>query len=171
MHSGYPEYCYKPLTSGNAGWRPLFCPLGYLHSATLASNLRLIPPPNPLLSRPLSEADEAVLRAFARRLASVGKSERTIQSYVEAARLLAGFLDGRATLEEARSSDIEDFMIYLISDEQPDHSISAVQKPAAVLRLAGPRGVDRYATRWLDCGHPSQLRNLCRFCLMTTCGH
>ena len=93
--------------------------MGYLHSATLASNLSVIPPPNPLLSRPLSEADEAVLRAFARRLASVGKSERTIQSYVEAARLLAGFLDRRVTLEQAKSSDIEDFMIYLITTNSP----------------------------------------------------
>ena len=65
------------------------------------------------------EADEAVLRAFARRLASVGKSERTIQSYVEAARLLAGFLDGRVTLEQVKSSDIEDFMIYLIRAPSP----------------------------------------------------
>ena len=67
----------------------------------------------------MSEADEAVLRAFARRLASVGRSERTIQSYVEAARLLAGFLDGRATLEQVKSSDIEDFMIYLITTNSP----------------------------------------------------
>jgi site-specific recombinase XerD len=73
-----------------------------------------VPAPNPLLSRPLSDADEGTLRAFARRLRSLGKSPRTIQSYLEAARLLAGFLDGRATLEDATSADIEDFIIHLI---------------------------------------------------------
>lgn len=60
-----------------------------------------------------------MLRAFTRRLAAVGKSERTIQSYVEAARLLAGFLNGRGSLEETTSSDIEDFMIYLITTNSP----------------------------------------------------
>jgi site-specific recombinase XerD len=78
-----------------------------------------VPPPNPLLSRPLLEADEAILRAFARRLASVGKSQRTIQSYIEAARLLAGFLDGRVMLEQATTSDIEEFLIYLIGTHSP----------------------------------------------------
>jgi site-specific recombinase XerD len=73
-----------------------------------------VPAPNPLLSRPLSEPDEAILRAFARRLHSMHKSPRTIQSYLEAARLLAGFLDGRVTLEEATTTDIENFMIHLI---------------------------------------------------------
>jgi site-specific recombinase XerD len=33
--------------------------------------------------------------------------------------LLAGFLDGRVTLEQVKSSDIEDFMIYLISTNSP----------------------------------------------------
>jgi site-specific recombinase XerD len=67
----------------------------------------------------LSEPDEAVLRAFARRLASLGKSQRTIQSYLEAANLLAGFLDGRVTLEQVRSADIEDFMIHVIDKHSP----------------------------------------------------
>jgi site-specific recombinase XerD len=65
------------------------------------------------------EADEAVLRAFARHLAAVGKSQRTIQSYLEAARLLAGFLAGHVTLEQATSADIEDFLIHLIASHSP----------------------------------------------------
>src|SRR5215207_1162347 len=59
-----PRVRERPLTSTNAGWRPFSCPEGYLHSATLPSNLTDIPPPNPLLAKPLSEPDEAVLRAF-----------------------------------------------------------------------------------------------------------
>jgi site-specific recombinase XerD len=75
-----------------------------------------VPAPNPLLSRPLSEDDDAILRAFARRLRSEGKSERTIQSYVEAARLLAGFLNCRVTLEQATFGDVQDFIAYLITE-------------------------------------------------------
>jgi site-specific recombinase XerD len=73
-----------------------------------------VPAPNPLLSMPLSEADEATLRAFERRLRSQKKSPRTVQSYLEAAKLLAGWLAGRATLEDATAADIEDFMIFLL---------------------------------------------------------
>jgi site-specific recombinase XerD len=73
-----------------------------------------VPAPNPLLSMPLSEADEATLRAFERRLRSQRKSPRTVQSYLEAARLLAGWLAGRTTLEGATAADIEDFMIFLL---------------------------------------------------------
>lgn len=70
--------------------------------------------PNSLLSLRLSEADSDTLRAFERRLRSQKKSRRTVQSYLEAARLLAGWLDGRATLEEVTAADIEDFMIFLL---------------------------------------------------------
>ncbi len=37
-----------------------------------------------------------------------------MQSYLEAARLLAGWLGGRDTLEEVTPADLEDFMIFLL---------------------------------------------------------
>jgi hypothetical protein len=49
-----------------------------------------MPMPNPLLSRPLTAADTSTLRAFERRLRSEKKSDKTVESYLEAARLLAG---------------------------------------------------------------------------------
>ncbi len=70
--------------------------------------------PNPLLSRALSAADASTLRAFERRLRSEKKSDKTVQSYLEAARLFAGWLAGRHTLEDVTSADIEDFMIFLL---------------------------------------------------------
>jgi site-specific recombinase XerD len=47
-------------------------------------------------------------------LRSEKKSDKTVQSYLEAARLLAGWLGGRVTLEEVRPADVEDFMIFLL---------------------------------------------------------
>ena len=38
-----------------------------------------------------------------------------MQSYLEAARLLAGWLAGRCTLEEVSADAIEDFMIFLLA--------------------------------------------------------
>jgi integrase/recombinase XerC len=73
-----------------------------------------MPAPNPLLSRPLAAADASTLRAFERRLRSAKKSDKTVQSYLEAARLLAGWLGGRVALEEVRPAHIEDFMIFLL---------------------------------------------------------
>jgi integrase/recombinase XerC len=73
-----------------------------------------MPAPNPLLSKPLAAADASTLRAFERRLRSAKKSDKTVQSYLEAARLLAGWLGGRVALEEVRPADIEDFMIFLL---------------------------------------------------------
>lgn len=58
-----------------------------------------MPTPDPLLSRPLAAADGSTLRAFERRLRSAKKSDKTVQSYLEAARLLAGSLGGRVALE------------------------------------------------------------------------
>ena len=43
---------------------------------------------------PLASADASTLRAFERRLRSAKKSEKTVQSYLEAAPLLAGWLGG-----------------------------------------------------------------------------
>ena len=73
-----------------------------------------MPASNPLLSRPLAAADASTLRAFERRLRSAKKSDKTVQSYLEAARLLAGWLGGRVALEEVRPAHIEDFMIFLL---------------------------------------------------------
>ena len=73
-----------------------------------------MPAPNPLLSSPLAAADASTLRAFERRLRSAKKSDKTVQSYLEAARLLAGWLGGRVALEEVTPADIEDFMIFLL---------------------------------------------------------
>jgi hypothetical protein len=67
-----------------------------------------MPAPNPLLFRPLAAADASTRRAFERRLRSAKKSDKTVQSYLEAARLLAGWLGGGVTLEEVRPADIED---------------------------------------------------------------
>jgi hypothetical protein len=43
-----------------------------------------MPAPNPLLSKPLAAADASTLRAFERRLRSAKKSDKTVQSYLEA---------------------------------------------------------------------------------------
>lgn len=69
-----------------------------------------MPAPNPLLALPLSAADEAVLRSFDRSLRARKASDRTVQSYLEAARLLAGFL-GSTDLEQATRTDVEKFLI------------------------------------------------------------
>jgi site-specific recombinase XerD len=68
-----------------------------------------MPAPNPLLSRPLSDANEATLRAFTRSLRAAGKSDRTVQSYDEAARLLVGFLG--LDLDAITRQDVERFLI------------------------------------------------------------
>lgn len=71
-----------------------------------------MPPANPLLSKPLSEANDAIVRAFTRSLRAEGRSVRTVQSYEEAARLLAGFLDD-VPLDEVTKTDVEKFMIFV----------------------------------------------------------
>ena len=71
-----------------------------------------MPAPNPLLSVPVSTANEAVLRSFERSLRARKASPRTVQGYLEAARLLAGFLAPDGTdLEDATRTDVERFLI------------------------------------------------------------
>jgi hypothetical protein len=60
-----------------------------------------MPAPNPLLSRPIAAADASTLRAFERRLRSEKKSDTTVQSYLEAARLLAGWVSGGVALRRS----------------------------------------------------------------------
>jgi hypothetical protein len=72
-------------------------------------------------------------------LRSAKKSDKTVQSYLEAARLLAGWLGGRITLEQVRPADIEDFMIFLLGA----HAASTAAVRFKSLRLADRRGVDR----------------------------
>jgi site-specific recombinase XerC len=79
-----------------------------------------VPAPNPLLSRPLSETDEARfarLRAAFDPWASRLEPLRATSNHSELPRscpVLAGLLGGRATLEDATSADTEHFIIHLI---------------------------------------------------------
>lgn len=67
-----------------------------------------MPEQNPLLAQPLSEANEALLRAYARHLRAENKSPRTIQSYTEAARLLAAHAG--TDLDQVTRGQIQDFL-------------------------------------------------------------
>jgi integrase/recombinase XerC len=78
-----------------------------------------VPPPNPLLAKPLTEPDEATLRSFDRQMEQERKSPRTRQSYLEAARLLAGWLDGGNDLEHVTRVELQDFLIHLIDTHSP----------------------------------------------------
>lgn len=110
-----------------------------------------MPAANPLLSVPLSEPDVATLRAFERRLRSQKKSPRTIQSYLEASRMLTGWLAGRVTLEAVTSADIEDFMISLL--ERHAASTAAVRF-RSLQQLYGWLA----AEQWIDADPMARLR-------------
>lgn len=110
-----------------------------------------MPAANPLLSVPLSEPDAATLRAFERRLRSQKKSPRTIQSYLEASRMLTGWLAGRVTLEAVTSADIEDFMISLL--ERHAASTAAVRF-RSLQQLYGWLA----AEQWIDADPMARLR-------------
>jgi site-specific recombinase XerD len=57
----------------------------------------------------VTDADKLLLRSFTRSLRNANRSQRTIDSYLEAARLLAGFRPG-VDLEHMTRDDVEAFM-------------------------------------------------------------
>jgi hypothetical protein len=81
--------------------------------------LSLIPLLNPPLSRPLSEADEGILSAFTPADSPPSISPNGLFRATSKRRLLAGFVDGRVTLEQVSSSDIEDVIISLTTKNSP----------------------------------------------------
>jgi site-specific recombinase XerD len=69
-----------------------------LHTVGTASNLATV-----------TDGNKALLRSFTRSLRNANRSERTVQSYVEAADLLAGFRPG-VDFEAMTRDDVEAFM-------------------------------------------------------------
>jgi site-specific recombinase XerD len=69
-----------------------------LHTVDTASNLATV-----------TDGNKALLRSFTRSLRNANRSERTVQSYVEAADLLAGFRPG-VDFEAMTRDDVEAFM-------------------------------------------------------------
>jgi site-specific recombinase XerD len=69
-----------------------------VHAVGTATNLALV-----------TDADEALLRSFTRSLRNANRSQRTIDSYLEAARLLAAFRPG-VGLDHMTRDDLEAFM-------------------------------------------------------------
>lgn len=66
----------------------------------------------------MTDANKALLRSFTRTLRNANRSQRTIDSYLEAARLLADFRPG-ADLDALDRDDLEDFMADQLARHKP----------------------------------------------------
>jgi site-specific recombinase XerD len=91
------------MTSGNAGHRHVRGRPEGLHNGWRT--------PNCASSAPWIAAPGSLLRSFERHLRAQNRSDRTVGNYLESARRVEVFLEGRGKrLEEATQADLEDFL-------------------------------------------------------------
>ena len=85
-------------------------------------------------------------RSFERHLREQNKSPRTVEAYLEAVGQFAAYLrahrraNGGRGLAEARSEDVEGFIIDLLGRHKPSTANNRYPRPARLLPLARGRG-------------------------------